>query len=186
MNKLFFALFALFAVAQGQANCETCINLVTFAENLVLANATQIVQTLETLCAVVPQFNATCVEIVEADWQQVLLWIEQNESPKQICQQLEICTQAKKPSFKPIMKPKLVGNTINCLVCETAVGEITQLVSQGLNVTDINNQIMNDCNQWGVGSICKAQILPEVDQIIKLIESGSETQQICDLLTLCP
>jgi saposin len=110
-------------------NCFLCETVIETIEDWVESNATeqQIEANLEALCALVPGFEAQCDAIVQQGVPQVVQWIQKNESPTQVCDQLGFCNATLKFKFhkKPVKLNKAVFRSkaknpkdLQCTICE--------------------------------------------------------------------
>jgi len=88
---------AMIKAAKTEDLCSTCTTLVGFAEEWALSNytATEIENYLEYICQFIPDYQQQCDQIIVAEVPQILASLEQDESPQQVCTQLELCTSSK-------------------------------------------------------------------------------------------
>jgi len=94
------------------ANCFVCETIISSIESWLEQNATeqQIEQYLDTLCALVPSFQAQCDAVIAQGLSQIIQWIEQNQTPLQVCTNLGLCTNSTIPF--PYKQHKINNNKI--------------------------------------------------------------------------
>jgi len=91
-----------------QDQCFICETVISSVEQWVADNSTeqQIEQYVDTLCTLVPSFQTQCDAMVAAEVPQIISWIQQNETPQQICTNLGLCNS----TMPMIPKPRPVIN----------------------------------------------------------------------------
>lgn len=92
-------------VAGSSLECQACQGGIQFIEHWLADNQTEawIEKELEaTVCKFVPYIESTCDAIAVNGVPKVINWINTHESPAAVCQQLKVCTSARKPS-RPII-----------------------------------------------------------------------------------
>jgi saposin len=188
-----------FAPAQAQ-NCELCETVITLVETWVEANATEqeIIQYLNTICALFPQYQQTCDQIADQGVGQVIQWIEQNETPTQVCTQLGFCTSSKgvsMPSPKTALriakllpqppKPK-VNDDAECDVCEEVIGYIENWLANSDDQEQVITAVEVVCTympEWE--NTCDAIIAAGVPEVINWILTYENNTVVCGQLGLC-
>lgn len=95
--------------APQQDACSLCELAISYIEGWLAQNATvqQIEQALEKLCNLIPQLAATCDAIVEQGLPQIIAWIEQNQTPTQVCTELGLCSSTKYIPRPNLNKPQM-------------------------------------------------------------------------------
>lgn len=87
----------------GDGNCIICQSLIQLIEGWLENNKTETVieEDLEQyICGVIPDMQSTCDAIVKVGLPQLIAWIEANETPQVVCQQLGLCaTKNKLPTI---------------------------------------------------------------------------------------
>jgi len=181
-------------VGVRDTNCFMCETLVQAIEGWLNDSATvqQIEQSLEQLCALIPGFQATCDAIVEQGVPQIIQWLEQNESPQQICVQLGMCTSKPKPKVM-VSKPKLLMLSMpkrpgdaNCVICESIIEAVEDWVQNNSTVQEIEQNLEILCALIpGFQQQCDAIIETEVPTIIQWLQQNENPQTICTQLGFC-
>jgi len=189
-----------FAPAQAQVNCGLCETVITLVETWVENNATEteIEQYLNTICALFPQYQATCDQIADQGLAQVIQWIEQNETPTQICTQLGFCTSNKgtvMPSphksllnqlSKILAPPKKVSDDAECDTCEEVIGYIETWLENSNNQQDVVTAVEVVCTympDWE--TTCDAIIAAGVPEVVNWIATNENSTVVCIQLGLC-
>jgi saposin len=174
-------------------NCDMCTYVIQSMESWLEQNATvqQIEQNLETLCALIPGFTAQCDAIVLQEVPQIIQWIEQNESPNDICTQLGFCNSTRRLKGKEaVLKQKLVKpppkQGANCFICETIITSIESWLEQNATEAQIEQYLDTLCTLVpSFQAQCDALIAQGLTQIIQWIEQNQTPQQVCTNLGLC-
>jgi len=201
------------ATSNAQAECSTCTTVIGIVENWATSNSTdqEIIEYLETLCNFFPGFGAVCDSIAQQGIEVVIQWIEQNESPDEICQQLGLCTseKTKLPSAKVIQSiveaktkfgsSKLVENfikihkpipklpaDIECTGCNEVIGVIENWLDNTQDQQTVIDTVEVVCTympDWETtcDSIVETGVPVVVDWIIKYENSTV----VCNQLDLC-
>jgi len=188
MQKLLICiLFAMMAFsstvkAQGCIECETIIQLV---ETWVESNATdtEILQYLDTICNLFSQYAPVCDSIASQGLKQVLVWINQNESPSTICEQLGLCTSLKLQKVKPVAKP--IGDG-ECDSCETIVGTIENWIENANNQDEVITAIEVVCTYMpGWENFCDLAFSYGIPKLVNWIAENENSSQLCVQLGAC-
>jgi len=194
------------AKAQDCATCEYIISIIeTYAEN----NQSEefILQALDSLCTLFPSYASTCDAIAAQGLDEVISWINQNESPQTICTQLGQCSSSKSSSIKhPLPKfsdlknfkipsklsrpsHKLSTHQIGdaeCSGCEEVISIIEQWLDQSDNQDEVITAIEVVCTfmpDWE--TTCDAMIEAEVPNVVDWIEKYENATMVCNQLQLC-
>jgi len=195
---LLFAVFlafscTFFAPAQAQ-NCAVCETVITLVESWVESNATEqeIVQYLNTICSLFPQYQQVCDQIADQGVAQVIQWLEQNETPSQVCTQLGFCTSAKgvlipvPQIFKLLTPPKKVSDDAECDTCEEIIGYIENWLENSNNEQEVITAVEVVCTYMpGWETTCDAIIAAGIPEVISWIASNENSTVVCVQLGLC-
>jgi len=186
------AFLALIAPAASQ-NCGLCETVVTLIETWVENNATeqQIEQYLNSVCALFPQYSAVCDQIVDQGLAQVIHWLQNNESPTQVCTQLGMCPgKVIQPKFhSKFMIPQTKVNKIKhgeCDACEEVISTIENWLANTEEEQEVIQAIEVVCTympDWT--STCDAIIAAGVPQVIEWIVTYENSTIVCGQLGLC-
>jgi len=208
MKSLFIVLFALLALSTSTVKaqeCATCELVVQFIEQWVESNATdaEILQYLDTICSLFPGYQSTCDSIAEQGLAQIIAWINQNETPTQICTQLGQCTSSKTstankfnvPSLTRLQKfmtglPKITKPVapqgVECGGCE----EVITVIEQWLENTDDQSTVITAievvCTYMpGWETTCDAMVAAGVPAVVNWIATYQNSTVVCDELGMC-
>jgi len=210
MKAILFALFALlaFSVTVQAQDCGKCELVIQFVEQWVESNATEgeILQYLDSLCSLFPSYAATCDSIAQQSLTQVLAWINQNETPQEICTQLGMCTSSKTiflgkfniptihqlsklPSIKfpkPVSKPVTQVDDAECGGCEDVIGTIEQWLDETGNQDEVIQAVEVVCTYMpGWETTCDAIIAAGVPAVVGWIDEYENSTIVCNQLGLC-
>jgi saposin len=182
-------------------NCDMCTYAIGSVEDWLAANATeqQIEQNLEQFCALFPD-EQQCDQVIVSEVPQIVKWIEQNETPTQVCDQLGLCNSTRfdimrariqklkakllqaKAKAKLVKKPR---QDINCDMCTYAVGSVEDWLAANATEQQIEQNLEQFCALFPDEQQCDQVIVSEVPQIVKWIEQNETPTQVCDQLGLC-
>jgi saposin len=174
-------------------NCLMCETLIQAIESWLEDNMTiaEIQATLDTLCELLPVYKDTCEAIVQQELVQVIQWIENNETPQQVCTQLGLCTnlhfiKPHKPTPKPqFLMAKKPGDT-NCLICEYLIEAIEQWVENNDTIEQIEQNLETLCALIpGYQKQCDAIIETEIPTIVQWLEKNEDPQTVCQQIGFC-
>jgi len=195
MKSIIFAvlaLLALFSSAKAQANCDTCTFVIGIVENWVESNATESeIQTyLDTLCSLVPGYSSVCDGIVNQGLAQIILWIQQNETPTEICQQLGMCSSKKltvSATVVPIKLNTIPTDSVDCTTCEYVMTVVETWLENANNQQDVITAIEVVCTympDWE--STCDAIVSYGVPTVVNWVEEYENATTVCTQIEECP
>jgi saposin len=185
-----FALLALFSTANAQANCDTCTFVIGIVENWVESNATEaeIQSYLDTLCSLVPGYASVCDGIVNQGLGQVIQWIQENETPTEVCQQLGLCSSMKKlPATAQINHITIPTDDIDCTTCEYVITVVETWLDNANNQQDVITTLEVVCTympDWT--STCDAIIAYGVPTVVNWVEEYENATTVCTQIEECP
>jgi len=168
-------------VKPKDVNCYMCTYVIQSMESWLEQNATvnQIEQNLDQLCALIPGFESQCDAIVAQEVPQIIQWIEQNQTPDQICSQLGFCNSTR---LIKQQKPR----DANCFICETIISSVEQWVENNSTEQQIEQYLDTLCALVpAFQAQCDSVIASGLTQILQWIEQNETPQQICTNLGLC-
>merc|ERR1712168_1718054 len=165
------------ALFPGQ--CKVCTDAVDALEVLLQAfgpEEKEITDFVEGLCADLPLFGDQCKLLVDT----VIDYIDQNDSPTDICDAIKACPEAK----KVIKKAAPVEFPGQCEVCTDAVDALEVLLEAfGPEEKEIVDFVEGICADLPLfGDQCKLL----VDTIIGYIDQNDTPKDICDAMKVCP
>jgi len=177
-------------------NCFLCETVIETVEDWVENNASiaEIEQNLEALCALVPGLQAQCDAIVEQGVPQIVAWIQKNESPTQVCEQLGFCNTTLKFKFhkNPVKLNKALFRSkaknpkdLECTICEGIISAIEGWVESNQTVQQIIQNLDQLCDLLGDPPQCTAIIAMGVNTIVQMLEKDETPQQVCQQLSYC-
>jgi len=213
MKNILFVCFAFLAFGsvsvKAQGECYICQTVIQLIEGWVESNATvsQIEQYLDGICNLIPSYGAICTAIVNQGLPEILQYIEQNESPQQICTQLGLCSsvtvingglinshkvaiplkelQKLSPAILTSIKPHKVGNA-QCDLCEQIIGAIENWMENTNDQSEVITAVEVVCTympQWE--TTCDAIIEAGVPTVIGWIAQNENNTVVCGQLGIC-
>jgi len=185
--KLIFALLAILAICpflknQAKAqSCGECEIVITFVETWVNNNATEaeISAYLDVACSTIfSAYEQTCDQIVAQGIAEIISYIQQDETPTQICTNMGFCTSAKADCAKI--------QDAECDECEMAVSTIETWLDNTNNQADVVTAVEVVCTympSWT--STCDAMIVAGVPSVVNWIDTNENSTVVCGQLELC-
>jgi len=173
---------------QESYQCVGCQYLVSALEAYVLsaANPASVEKQLEQLCSYVPSFQTACDQIVDAGVQNVLKWVE-TENSTVVCQKLKACSVAA-PTSTSNMRPLVSFNDIACEACQVAVSTAEQYLLNGNTLKQVAAKVdALFCNQLpsAFTATCDAFVQQGLEQALKVANSETPATA-CAQLKVCP
>ncbi len=151
-----------FANSAKAQDCNTCEMVIGAIESWIESNytETEIIQLLEDVCSLVPQFetmvssgnfhnfimplyvillysHCKCDTLVEVGIAEVIQWIKQSEDPQTVCSQLGLCS-----SKANVHTPSSSGD---CDVCETVIATIESWLASEATQKEIIQYLETVC-----------------------------------------
>nr|XP_054773857.1 uncharacterized protein LOC129281952 isoform X4 [Lytechinus pictus] len=168
---------------QDTEGCILCEYVMYEVEKLLNGSTTvdEIEKALDDVCDVLPSSEKTeCTEFVNAYTPLIISYITQELSPKSICTMLGECDTVAKPKIK---KPFA---SIECTVCEFAMSQLDNILSENATQEEIAAALENLCNMLPstIRQECDAFVTTYEPEIIKLLLTMSP-DQVCAELGLC-
>jgi len=169
--------------------------VVTFIETYVENGATNttILAYLEALCAATP-YGPICDAIVEQGINEIIAWIKNDETPAEVCTQLQLCNTTSKLSvllskFKfptPQYNKPVSVQGAECGSCE----EVISVIENWLNIADNQAEVVQTvevvCTYMpGWETTCDAIVAAGVPDVVNWIDTYENATQVCNQLGLC-
>jgi hypothetical protein len=183
---LIFALLALFSASKAQ-ECTECTLVISMVESWVEQNATeaQILQFLDTLCTIVPSYQAVCDQIAESSLAQIIAYINQDQTPTEVCTEIGMCTSMEFQLIKNFFLATKV-NDLECGSCEDVISTIEQWLDASNNQQEVITAIEVVCTympDWE--TTCDAMVEAGVPTVVTWIDTYENSTVVCDQLGLC-
>jgi len=166
------------APVEFPGQCKVCTDAVDALEVLLQAFGPEeptVKKFVEDLCGKLPLFGDQCKQLVDT----VIGYIDQNDTPADICNAINVCPEAKKViEVAPVEFPG------QCQVCTDAVDALEVLLQafgpEEKEVVDFIEGICADLPLFG--DQCKLL----VDTIVGYIDQNDTPADICDAMKVCP
>jgi len=191
---LLIAVLAIFLSKPGSSeaqSCGDCEIVITFVETWVDANATdqEIASYLDIACSTIfSSEEATCDAIVSQGLGEIIGWLNQNETPEQVCVQLGFCTSTLFKGLSKVasFKTSAIQQTEECSDCESVIGHIENWMNATSNQGEIITTVEIVCTfmpEWE--SVCDNIIDAGVPDVIQWIEEEENSTVVCGQLGMC-
>jgi len=191
MNSFLFGLvtiLALFSQQIAAQNCGECVLVVSFVETWVESNATEteIAQYLDVACSTIfSSEEAVCDSIINTGLGEIISYLDQNETPTQVCTSLGFCSSKANPI--KISKPvHSIKQTAECSECEEFVSYIEEWMDNSENEQDIITTVEVICTyfpEWE--SACDMFVEYGVDDVVDIIEKEENATVVCGQVGAC-
>jgi saposin len=184
MRNFIFVLIAILAFsATAQAQCADCELVVGMIETWVDAGSTQaeIVSYLSAFCSYVPGYQTICDQLVNQTLVEVLNYINQDETPTEICTQLGACTSGKKVG--PI---KTQVGQAECGGCEEVVNVVENWLENSDNQQDVIDTVEVVCSYMPAWeSTCDSIVASGVPQFVEYVQTYENATTVCNQIGAC-
>jgi saposin len=164
-----------------QSPCAVCEIVAQVAENYLENNATvaEIEAKLDQVCNDLPSpYNGECTLIVNSYLSEIIIWLENNETPAEVCQQLSLC---------PKQAVKRDVEQSPCAVCEIVVQVTENYLENNATVSEIQQKLDQVCGDLPspYNGECTLIVNAYLPQIIAWLEANEPPATLCAQLSLC-
>uniref|UniRef100_A0A023G3H6 Putative prosaposin n=1 Tax=Amblyomma triste TaxID=251400 RepID=A0A023G3H6_AMBTT len=168
--------------------CDICKVIVQFVYNELKDKKTEeeVKQMLDKVCSLLPDsLQQTCVNTVNTYYDQLVDLIVQGFTPEQICQELGLCTSARKPTAT---RPTKVADDQTCTYCTTVVQYVYDALTDQKTEEEIKAALDTACLlfEGDARKECINMVNTYFEIIVSLILKDFTPQQICQTIGLCP
>ncbi|XP_077973904.1 uncharacterized protein LOC120347581 isoform X1 [Styela clava] len=167
---------------KDNTECEVCTLAMTELFNVLEENSTveQIETELEKICSDLPEsYQSECKMIIEQYTPELIEYISQKLTPKEICEAIKLCTSS--------MKKENVKDNTECEVCTLALTELFNVLEENATVEEIEKELEKICADLpeSYQSECKMIIEQYTPELIEYISQKLTPEQICEAIKLC-
>ncbi|KAM8923809.1 prosaposin [Pelodytes ibericus] len=174
---------------EGSPTCEVCQLLMTEVESLLEDNRTlaNIEKVLEKVCSVLPKKYADqCKDVVDTYSKAIIELLEQEVSPKDICQALGLCSSQR---LQKIVKldPVKVKSGGCCQLCKLVVNYMDNLLEKNITEERIKNKLKMVCNYLpdSYQEECRAMVTEYEPMLVQLLLQALDPSFVCMKLRMC-
>jgi len=165
-----------------QSPCAVCEIVAQVVETYLENNATEreIQKKLDQVCNDFPApYNGECTLIVNSYLTEIIQWLQNNETPQAVCQQLSLCPKEEE------QKREVQQNV--CAVCELIVQVAESYVEQNATEREIKQKLDQVCRDLPspYNGECVLIVNAYLSQIIKWLENNEPPHTLCTQLALC-
>jgi saposin len=173
--------------------CDFCTEAIDYIKQLVIDGYVKadIEELLNEACNELPSpFSSLCTTYVDQFLDQIFDWIEQEIDSATICSFLGLCSSKSKVSRRAVPAKAhftTIPTAIFCDICQEIIINIEKLVVDGFTKEEIEVLVADLCNALPApfSSLCITFLDQQVDQLIKWIDDGIDSLNICGFLGLC-
>nr|XP_039273546.1 uncharacterized protein LOC120347581 isoform X5 [Styela clava] len=167
---------------KDNTECEVCTLAMTELFNVLEENSTveQIETELEKICSDLPEsYQSECKMIIEQYTPELIEYISQKLTPKEICEAIKLCTSS--------VKKENVKDNTECEVCTLALTELFNVLEENATVEEIEKELEKICADLpeSYQSECKMIIEQYTPELIEYISQKLTPEQICEAIKLC-
>jgi len=166
------------AVKQSDV-CGDCEEVIGYIENWLNSteNSEEVVVAVEVVCTFMPEWETTCDYIVAYGVDDLIDFIETEEQPDVVCQQIGACN---------VTKPAISLKQAECSGCEVVVGYIETWVESNYTVTQIETYLDAICPYIpDFSEQCTEIISQQVPLIVQELEGDESAQAVCTQIGIC-
>ncbi|KAN0014906.1 hypothetical protein ACTFIU_001226 [Dictyostelium citrinum] len=172
----------------GGMFCQTCKDMIG---PLVGMGASSVMNTLkeeaQNFCNKFPFISGYCYNYIMNEAQQIITYLNENQGPNQICQELNFCAASSSASALPLFLVQENNNGTDCEICSFITKYAENLLEANKTMGDIEKVVDDFCkmipSQYTAD--CIAMASNYIPDIIKMLENNYNPEQICQELGLC-
>jgi saposin len=166
----------------------------TELKKLIGDNATEeeVMLALEKVCSILPKTVVeACTSFVDVYGKAIIELLLQELDPEQVCTQIGLCGSAAKlpvSSATTTVAPRpVVGETEQCVVCETIIQYLEALMEQNATEVEIEMILERICNYLPnpMATSCENFVKQYGDLIIQYITTFASPKEVCSLMGVC-
>ncbi|EGC31436.1 hypothetical protein DICPUDRAFT_57722 [Dictyostelium purpureum] len=173
------ALLSTSTVQAGATECEFCEFIANYVDDYVKQNKTisQIEVLVEKVCIIAGSNEEACKDIVQGYLGQIIVMLENFETPAAICAQLGFCGGSSE---------KQVQGGLKCDICSFLLKKIEGYITAGKTEKEIMSSLDGDCKHLhSASSICESMVDEYAPQIIQLLLNKENPDEVCKQIHLC-
>ncbi|KAK8771439.1 hypothetical protein V5799_025317 [Amblyomma americanum] len=168
--------------------CDICKVIVQFVYNELKDKKTEeeVKQLLDRVCSLLPDsLQQTCIDTVNTYYDQLVDLIVKGFTPEQVCQELGLCTSARKSTPT---KPTKVADDETCTYCTTVVQYVYDALTDEKTEEEIKEALDMACTlfEGDARKECINIVNTYFEIIVSLILKDFTPEQICQTIGLCP
>uniref|UniRef100_A0A1E1X7J6 Putative saposin n=1 Tax=Amblyomma aureolatum TaxID=187763 RepID=A0A1E1X7J6_9ACAR len=168
--------------------CDICKVIVQFVYNELKDKKTEeeVKQLLDQVCSLLPDsLRQTCIDTVNPYYDQLVDLIVQGFTPEQVCQEIGLCTSARKPTPT---RPTKVADDQTCTYCTTIVQYVYDALADQKTEEEIKETLDAACMLFhgDARKECTNIVNTYFEIIVSLILKDFTPEQICQTIGLCP
>ena len=175
VTLLITALFLGFMAPSVSADdCSVCTTVVSLADSLLKENSTvaDIETVLDKICSAMPaDAAAACHNYVQQFLPIIIEMLENDYTPEQICQKLNLCPAD--------------GGAVECFICEELAKLALNLLKQNQTESKIITELDKLCGKLHLGTKCTDIVNQYAPLLIELLEQYEDPTKACNQLHLC-
>ncbi|KAN0041306.1 hypothetical protein ACTFIV_003844 [Dictyostelium citrinum] len=174
----------------GGMFCQTCKDMIG---PLIGMGASSVMNTLkeeaQNFCNKFPFISGYCYNYIMNEAQQIITYLNENQGPNQICQELNFCAASSSASAlsSSLFLDQENNNGTDCEICSFITKYAENLLEANKTMGDIEKVVDDFCkmipSQYTAD--CIAMASNYIPNIIKMLENNYNPEQICQELGLC-
>ncbi|XP_049272589.1 uncharacterized protein LOC119398702 isoform X7 [Rhipicephalus sanguineus] len=171
--------------------CDICKIVVKFVYNELQDNKTEeeVKKLLDKVCSVLPEsLKQTCTDTVNTYYDQLVQLIVQGFTPEEICEELGLCTSAKKAGMPSVASvPSKKARDDVCDICKVVVKFVYDELQDNKTEEEVKKLLDKVCSVLpeSLRQTCTDTVNTYYDQLVQLIVQGFTPEEICEELGLC-
>ncbi|XP_049272569.1 uncharacterized protein LOC119398702 isoform X2 [Rhipicephalus sanguineus] len=171
--------------------CDICKVVVKFVYDELQDNKTEeeVKKLLDKVCSVLPEsLKQTCTDTVNTYYDQLVQLIVQGFTPEEICEELGLCTSAKKAGMPSVASvPSKKARDDVCDICKVVVKFVYDELQDNKTEEEVKKLLDKVCSVLpeSLRQTCTDTVNTYYDQLVQLIVQGFTPEEICEELGLC-
>jgi len=180
-------------VKRGGDLCSVCVGVIGYVEGFVTKGEglAEIEGEFDRVCPLFDSFQPECEGIVSEFLPAAIEYLENNDSPSQVCQKIALCSNQNNVVEDIVIpeeeeKPSVAAPAAGfCTICQTVVHYVEAYLEQNSTIAEIEQQLDQVCALTPFKSQCDTLVKNELPKIIHYIEGKATPKEICTRVGVC-
>ncbi|KAN0014790.1 hypothetical protein ACTFIU_001108 [Dictyostelium citrinum] len=179
-------------VDSSTTDCEICTFITGYADSFLEENKTleDIIKVVDDFCKIIPAaYKTDCVAMAANYIPAIVKMLENDNTPAQVCQKLNLCPAPTSQPQLPIDYDFNVdSSTTDCEICTFITGYADSFLEENKTLEDIIKVVDDFCKiiPAAYKTDCVAMAANYIPAIVKMLENDNTPAQVCQKLNLCP
>ncbi|XP_038060562.1 uncharacterized protein LOC119731463 isoform X3 [Patiria miniata] len=175
-------------LVENAIECEICEYVTGLLDAFLKKNRTKadVEHFLDNICDILPSQYKTECDMFVKEYVPEILQLLDTYPPDQICKLIKLCSSSSAKAPVAQSRPVLVGNAIECEICEYVTGLLDAFLKKNRTKADVEHFLDNICGVLPskYKTECDMFVKEYVPEILQLLDTYPP-DQICKLIQLC-